>query len=114
MLALWLPAGGHAEPGEQPAATVHREAREKLGIEAVFSPATGERPLFVTVAQTVLVAGRRTHISLWYVLSHDMSQVLTPRRGPGGDQTRGLARFREEWCKGVSAQAGTGAGEFGR
>lgn len=41
---LWLPTGGHVEPGEHPAATVRREAREELGIEAVFSSVTKEDP----------------------------------------------------------------------
>jgi len=31
---LWLPPGGHVEPGEDPAVTARREAREELGIEA--------------------------------------------------------------------------------
>ena len=30
---LWLPTGGHVEPGEHPRATVARELREELGIE---------------------------------------------------------------------------------
>ncbi len=46
---LWLPPGGHIEPGEHPAETVRRETREELGIDARFSPLTGERPAFVTV-----------------------------------------------------------------
>lgn len=75
---LWLPAGGHVEPGEHPAATVRREALEELGIEAEFSPVTGDRPVFVTVTGTVPAAGRHTDVSLWYVLSHGVSQPLTP------------------------------------
>ena len=54
---LWLPTGGHVEPGEHPAATVRREVREELGIEAVFSPVTGESPMFVTVTATAPAAG---------------------------------------------------------
>lgn len=75
---LWLPTGGHVEPGEHPAVTVRREAGEELGIEAEFSPVTGDRPLFVTVNQTAPVAGRHTDVSLWYVLSRSASRSLTP------------------------------------
>lgn len=38
---LWLPPGGHVEPGENPRETVRREAKEKLGIDAEF-PLTGQ------------------------------------------------------------------------
>jgi 8-oxo-dGTP diphosphatase len=75
---LWLPTGGHVEPGEHPTATVRREALEELGIEADFSPATGDRPVFVTVTETVPAAGRHTDVSLWYVLTRRMSRPLTP------------------------------------
>lgn len=37
---LWLPSGGHVEPGEHPVSTVRREVREELGIDALFSPVT--------------------------------------------------------------------------
>jgi 8-oxo-dGTP diphosphatase len=78
---LWLPAGGHVEPGEHPAATVRREAREELGIEADFSPVTGGRPMFVTVTETVPAPGRHTDVSLWYVLARSTGQPLTPDPG---------------------------------
>lgn len=71
-------AGGHVEPDEHPVATVHREALEELGIEAEFSPLTGNRPLFVTVTETAPAAGRHTDVSLWYVLTRSMSRPLTP------------------------------------
>lgn len=78
---LWLPAGGHVEPGEHPAVAVHREAREELGIEAEFSPVTGDRPAFVTVTETTPSPGRHTDVSLWYVLTRSMSRPLTPDPG---------------------------------
>lgn len=78
---LWLPTGGHVEPGEHPAATVCREAREELGIEAVFSPVTGESPMFVTVTETASPAGRHTDVSLWFVLSCAISKPLAPDAG---------------------------------
>jgi 8-oxo-dGTP diphosphatase len=78
---LWLPTGGHVEPEEHPVTTVHREAREELGIEAEFSPLTGNRPLFVTVNETASAAGRHTDVSLWYVLTRGMNRPLTPDPG---------------------------------
>jgi 8-oxo-dGTP diphosphatase len=36
LAGLWLPAGGHVEPGEEPAVTAAREAREELGVDADF------------------------------------------------------------------------------
>ncbi|MGW6144798.1 NUDIX domain-containing protein [Streptomyces sp. NPDC055140] len=67
---LWLPAGGHVEPGEDPWATVVRECREELGIEAVASPIAGEHPLFLTVTRTRR-HGVHTDVSLWYLLNAD-------------------------------------------
>lgn len=78
---LWLPTGGHVEPGEHPAATVRREAREELGIEAVFSPVTGEYPMFVSVTETVATANRHTDVSLWFVVSCGIKQPLAPDPG---------------------------------
>ncbi|MGV9748387.1 NUDIX domain-containing protein [Rhodococcus zopfii] len=40
---LWLPTGGHVEPGEHPLDTAIRETREELGIDADFG-LTGYRP----------------------------------------------------------------------
>ena len=54
---LWLPAGGHVEPGEHPVETVRREVAEELGVPAVFLPQLGERPLFLTVTETVRHVG---------------------------------------------------------
>ena len=78
---LWLPAGGHVEIGEHPVTTVRREAREELGIDAVFSPVTRQRPLFVTVTQTAGAVDRHTDVSLWFVLSHCQGQPLAPDPG---------------------------------
>lgn len=68
---LWLPTGGHVEPGEHPIETARREAREELGIEPSF---LSEAPLFITAAETVGRTGGHTDVSLWYV-------VLYPRSG---------------------------------
>jgi 8-oxo-dGTP diphosphatase len=79
--ALWLPTGGHVEPGEHPTATVRREAREELGIEAEFSPGVGAAPAFVTVTETVPSGSSHTDVSLWYVLAGRVGQLLTPDLG---------------------------------
>lgn len=77
---LWLPSGGHVEPGEDPADTVRRECREELGVEATFHSGLGPAPLFLTVTETV---GRDPHrdVSLWFVLerSHLDGLMLDPR-----------------------------------
>jgi|SRR5579872_3202964 len=95
---LWLPTGGHVEPGEHPAATVRREAREELGIRAVFSPVTGENPAFVSVAETAGTAGRHTDVSLWFVLSCRVSDPLTPDPGE--------FRAARWWTRGQIERAG--------
>ncbi|MFJ9870216.1 NUDIX domain-containing protein [Streptomyces sp. NPDC101165] len=73
---LWLPAGGHVEPGEDPWAAVVRECHEELGIEAVASSITGERPLFLTVTRT---RGQSPHsdVSLWYLLDADAHTITS-------------------------------------
>ncbi|MEU5721088.1 NUDIX domain-containing protein [Micromonospora sp. NPDC047738] len=79
---MWLPSGGHVEPGEHPAETVRREVVEELGVPAVFSPAVGERPAFVTVTETVgAPTDRHTDVSLWFVLSGSRGQQLVPDPG---------------------------------
>jgi 8-oxo-dGTP diphosphatase len=75
---LWLPPGGHVEPGEDPADTARREAREELGIVACFSPVTADWPAFVTVTPTVSVDDAHTDVSLWYVLRTSASEHLIP------------------------------------
>lgn len=63
---LWLPSGGHVEPGENPKETVIREAKEELGIKAEF---LCDKPLFVTVTKTTGNVLQHTDVSLWYALS---------------------------------------------
>lgn len=75
---LWLPSGGHVEPSEHPVATVLREAREELGIEAEFSPVVGARPLFLTVTETVPAPDQHADVSLWFVLAARRTDTLTP------------------------------------
>ena len=70
---LWLPSGGHVEPDEHPRATVIREAREELNLDAHFLLAD---PLFLTVTETAGHAARHTDVSLWYVLQGDCTLAL--------------------------------------
>lgn len=71
---LWLPSGGHVEPGEDPKEAVHREVKEELGIEADF---LFEGPLFVTVTKTVGNVLQHTDVSLWYVLKWSPDEPMT-------------------------------------
>jgi 8-oxo-dGTP pyrophosphatase MutT (NUDIX family) len=79
---LWLPAGGHVELGEHPVETVQREVAEELGVPAVFLPQLGERPLFLTVTETVgTLEQRHTDVSLWFVLTGSHDQGFIPDLG---------------------------------
>jgi len=71
---LWLPSGGHVEPGEDPRVTVIREAREELNLDAQF---LFPDPLFLTITETVGPAPCHTDVSLWYVLQGDCTVPLT-------------------------------------
>ncbi|MGC4894388.1 NUDIX hydrolase [Micromonospora sp. DT31] len=79
LAGMWLPSGGHVEPGEHPADTVCRELREELGVTAVFAPPFGARPAFLTVTETVgPPEHRHTDVSLWYVVDSHRDQRFTP------------------------------------
>src|SRR5688572_26781160 len=71
---LWLPSGGHVEPGEHPRATVARELREELGLE--LADASGA-PLMLTSTETVGTTAGHTDVSLWYVIDADRGVSLT-------------------------------------
>ena len=71
---LWLPSGGHVEPGEHPRATVARELREELGIELADDPGA---PLMLTVTETVGITAGHTDVSLWYVVRGDRGASLS-------------------------------------
>ena len=70
---LWLPTGGHVDPGEHPRDTALREAEEELSIEGEFLK---EGPIFVTVTETVGKTAGHTDVSLWYVLRGDRKANL--------------------------------------
>ncbi len=69
---LWLPPGGHVEPGEHPARTAARELREELGV----SGAAGT-PIFLTVTETVGLDAGHTDVSLWFPAVVSRDQPLT-------------------------------------
>lgn len=71
---LWLPPGGHVEPGEGPWETVERECREELGVAPVASPLTGPVPSFCTVTRTTDLS--HTDVSLWYLLDRSTAEPL--------------------------------------
>lgn len=65
---LWLPTGGHVEPGEHPRDTASRELREELGL-ALIEPL--DAPLMLTTSETVGITAGHTDVSLWYVIAAD-------------------------------------------
>jgi 8-oxo-dGTP diphosphatase len=72
---LWLPPGGHVEPGEDPHDTVRRELAEELGPRALMVASVASMPLFATVTQT-RGPGSHTDVSLWYVVAGDEKMWL--------------------------------------
>lgn len=92
---LWLPAGGHVEPGEDPWAAVVRECREEPGIEAVASPVAGERPFFPTITGT-RGQGPHTDVSDARAGSRRVGRTARPPHAP------------------LRSEAGVGAGGSGR
>jgi 8-oxo-dGTP diphosphatase len=70
---LWLPSGGHVEPGEHPRETVSRELFEELGFKACHEL---DSPLMITLAETVGLTSGHTDVSLWYVVHAERSQKL--------------------------------------
>ncbi|TVR47262.1 MAG: NUDIX domain-containing protein [Rhodobacteraceae bacterium] len=68
---LWLPPGGHVEPGEHPCDTVIRECREELRMQARF---VGRAPVFLSIAETI---GAHPHVdvALWYALQGSAGQI---------------------------------------
>lgn len=62
---LWLPPGGHVEPGEHPRSTVARELQEELGVSA---PHAIGAPLLLTRSTTVGLTAGHEDVSLWYLV----------------------------------------------
>lgn len=70
---LWLPTGGHVEPGEHPRDTVVRELKEELGLTPLQPIAA---PLMITCTVTVGLSAGHTDVSLWYLVPASRSQPL--------------------------------------
>jgi 8-oxo-dGTP diphosphatase len=71
---LWLPPGGHVEPGEHPRETVKRELLEELGFAATHEIA---QPLLVTCTATVGLTSGHIDVSLWYVVTVSRTQRIS-------------------------------------
>lgn len=68
---LWLPAGGHLDPGESPAACAKRELQEELRIE--WEPLS-DTPFFLSIAETVEQPVVHTDVALWYLFWGECGQ----------------------------------------
>ena len=76
---LWLPTGGHVEPGEHPVDTVRREAVEELGVHPQLDPVFDHQPFFLTMTETVGPPEmRHTDVSLWFAPPGQVGQELRP------------------------------------
>jgi 8-oxo-dGTP pyrophosphatase MutT (NUDIX family) len=75
---LWVPAGGHVDPDEDPTETVRRECEEELGIAAEFLDEA--MPRFITITKTN-GQGQHTDVSLWYILQANDQTSLTIEEG---------------------------------
>src|SRR6185369_14771519 len=71
---LWLPPGGHVEPGEHPRQAVSREIKEELNLSVAASEVGP--PLMVTCTQTVGLSSGHTDVSLWYTVNGNRSRPL--------------------------------------
>jgi len=63
---MWLPTGGHVEPGEDPRVTVARELLEELSI--TITPEQVAPPCMVTVTETVGLTAGHVDVSIWYAV----------------------------------------------
>ncbi len=73
--ALWLPTGGHVDPGEDAAIAAARELREELDVVA---PPISDAPIFLTRTTTVGLDGGHVDVSLWYAFRGTPALSLRP------------------------------------
>jgi 8-oxo-dGTP diphosphatase len=78
---LWLPPGGHVDPGEHPATTASRELEEELGL----STGAAADPVFLSVTVTVGLDSGHTDVSLWFRASVSRDTPLIPDTGEFSD-----------------------------
>jgi 8-oxo-dGTP diphosphatase len=77
---LWLPTGGHVEPGEHPATAARRELHEELNLGA-DSLAGADAPVMVTLTTAAGRTVRHVDVSLWYAFHVDTDTRLRPDPG---------------------------------
>ena len=70
---MWLPTGGHVEPGEHPRETVLRECAEELSVQAEFLI---DAPVLVSRTETVGITRGHTDVSIWYAIKGDRQAHL--------------------------------------
>ncbi len=73
---LWLPAGGHVEPGEHPAAAARRELHEELGVDAPMLGAGGHVEPWMVTRTTTIEQGEHLDVSLWFAFAVDAGAPL--------------------------------------
>lgn len=81
---LWLPTGGHVDPGEPPQAAARRELREEAGIDL---PLIAEHPLFITIGITAgNTVQQHTDVALWYGFAGEAGDrfEVDPEEATGG------------------------------
>ncbi len=81
---LWLPTGGHVDPGEDPFAAAQRELLEETG--RTF-PAVMKRPVLVTVDETLgTQVEKHTDVCLWYAFTATAGEAfdIDPGESTGG------------------------------
>ncbi len=102
-LGLWLPPGGHVEPGETPDETAVREVREEAGISVELvgerGPGTGVTPLTRPLGiQLEPIGPGHEHIDLIYLASVKGDPRLSSERA-----VQGLDWYSEEDAAQVGA-----------
>lgn len=76
--ALWLPPGGHVEPGEHPLNAAHRELDEELNVQL---PMLYSDPVFISVTETIGDTAGHIDVSLWYVFEADSTATYKYDKG---------------------------------
>jgi 8-oxo-dGTP diphosphatase len=81
---LWLPTGGHVDPGEPPLAAARRELREEAGVDL---PLIAEHPLFISIGITAGdTVQQHTDVALWYGFAGEAGDrfEVDPEEATGG------------------------------